>query len=544
MRIPVCIALSLAAVPVAAQGITIAEGELQDLTVRVFQENDLSAPATVVLDNAEFLGIEVTGRTVLQDLDTSRPRRALEDGLWRVEMPGAERLMRYRREGGLHHGFLWIPASGIASVVLELAGVGPSGLDDPFADRVGVSPDGRHVAVPLLGSGLEVICLEDGSSSMVPTSAPVVPGSLMVGTHVFFVTADERLWRLPLNDESLPEDVTPPGVMGSEFEDELALSGDGSTIVFLYGPDMQQSFWVLRGSGPASPLSPPPGKYEDPGYLPEGEGHPRLLLNEDGSSLLYSDHTVDDEIFLLDLSAPAPHHLTADANFEPYIGVMILPFFRGGTLLAAIGDPEQLDWFIADATPGHVVNLTLTGPVPRPFYPGTLDPRNAVLTPSSLLVTERAPSGATCLRSMTLGAPEGVILYDNLMGDLVPGSRYAGGFDFLVMTSGGDRLVNGAGQELVSAPPGVSLSRPARGPGGLLTLFRASANGHGAAFLHLADGTIVGTPPETGLKQAVFTARNGVLLNGDTLRYISPGNFTVIPTSGAAVTLVLSGAGS
>lgn len=564
------------AAPVTAQGITIAEGDLQDLTVRVLRENNLTAPASVVLENTEFLDIEITGRTVLQEIDTSRPRRASADGLLRVELPGSARLMRYRRDGGLHHGFLWIPANGIASVVVERAGVGASGLDTPFADRIAVAPDGLHAAVPLAGRDLVLLCLESGSRTpdadlatgtpdphqsvqrldgavqttagrdrLVQTSRRVLPESLMVGKQAFFVTADERLWRLPLHDESSPEDVTPPPVPDSVLEDEMALSGDGSTLVFLYGPKEQQGLWAIRESGPASPLPTPPSKYEDPGYLPEGEGHPRLLLSDDGTIVLYQDHSVDDETFLLDLSAPSAHHLTADANFEPYIGAVILPFFNAGTVLMAIGDEGQMDWFLADTTPGNIVNLTLTGPDPRPFSPGLLDPENAVLTPVGLLAMETVPSGSLCLRALTPQEPQGVILYDDLTGGMLPGSHYTGFADFLVMTSSGDRLLNGAGAELVAAPAGISLSPPARGPEGKLTLFRASAsNGLGAAILLLPDGTLVSSPAETGLEQAVLTSGNGILLNGDTLRYYARGSSTVIPTSRAAVTLVLSGAGS
>lgn len=543
MRSSLCTLALVLPASVTAQGITLAEGDTHFM-VRILQESDPTAPGTVLLQDAEFLAIEITGRTVLQDLDTTRPRRVRQNGLWRIELPGAARLFRYRRDSGQRHGFLSVPTSGFATVILEQDGVGVEGTESPFADRIAVAPDGLHAAVPLLDGGLVILDLAEGTHRLVPTSAPVRPRSLMVGTHAFFATGNRRLWRLPL-EEGSPEDVSPPRQQGSALIPEMALSGDGSTLVFLYGPNHEENLWVLRGSGPPSMLPLPGSKYEEPGYLPEGDGHPLLLLNEDGTSLFYSDHSDRDEVFLFDLSATAPHHLTGDTSFQPYIGATILPFFRAGTLLVAIGDDQSMDWFSADATPGNVVNLTLTGPYEMPFGEGRLAPESAVLTPGGLLSTESTASGLLQLRCMTSETPEGQIVYDDLLGDLVAGSSFIGRAELLVKTSSGDRLLNGSdGTELIAAPAGIDLSPPARGPGNQISLFRATTNGLGAAVFRLADGPLLVTPAEPGLEQAVLTAGGGALLNATTLCYLAPRVLVVIPTEGSATTLVLSGAGS
>ena len=63
----------------------------------------------------------------------------------------------------------------------------------------------------------------------------------------------------------------------------MAIPGDGTVVAFLYGPRNQWTLWLLGEIGGPVQLSPPPSKYEDPGYLPEGSGHPGLLLNDDGT---------------------------------------------------------------------------------------------------------------------------------------------------------------------------------------------------------------------------------------------------------------------
>jgi hypothetical protein len=204
-----------------------------------------------------------------------------------------------------------------------------------------------------------------------------------------------------------------------------------------------------------------------------------------------------------------------------------------------------MDWFLAGAE-GGVSNLTLTGPSGTPFGEGVLDPENAVLTLASLLVTESTPEGNLRLRSMTPNLPQGQILYGDLRGDLVPGNHFTGRADLLVMGKLGDRLLDGnTGAELGASPPGVSLSPPARGPSGSVTLFRAYLDtGLAAAIFRMPDGTLLAAPAEFGLEQAVLTSGGGALLNGATLRYLAPGIFTVIPESGSPVRWVLSGAES
>ena len=44
-------------------------------------------------------------------------------------------------------------------------------------------------------------------------------------------------------------------------------------------------------------MPPPPAKYEEPGYLPDTIGGPELMLDHAGTTLLYTDSTIRDEIY-------------------------------------------------------------------------------------------------------------------------------------------------------------------------------------------------------------------------------------------------------
>lgn len=536
-----------------AQGLTFAEGsDLAHLSIAVRDELQPTLPGTVLLQQVEPLPVELTQRTADNPLRFDRPRRIERNGLWRIELPDGGRLFRYRRSGGLLHGVLWVPADGRAVVPLELPGGGANGLGDPFADRIGVAPDGRHAVLPALAGGFHILRLDGaafpstGAAVRFVASAPVVPESTAVGsTHAFVVTTNGRLLRCPLADGGVPIDCTPPLGANDRLKTELALSGDGSTVAFVAGPQDRYSLYLLRSAGAASMLPPPPAKYEEPDYLPLGSGHPHLLLNHDATRLLYVDGTVRDELHLLDVSGALPGlQITADPIFQPYIGIHILPSFRGNVLLLAIGDAQRMDWYRTELTAagGSVVNLTGTGSMQQPYPSGTIDPVLATTSRAgAVLTTEQGPAGTVQLRAVDPTSATSALLQTGLLGQPVAGASFGTAPDLLV-PGAGDRLYRGT--TLVAAtPPGVLLTAPNHGPHFAAT-FVHLAGGFGIPSFYLPDGTILGANIEVGVRQLCMTRLGGCVVVGNPVRYLAPGAFAVLPLPNANVRLCLSGAGS
>jgi hypothetical protein len=540
---------SAAALP---QGIALLEGpDSAHLSLRVLDELQPSAPGTVLLQNLEVVPIEMTGRTVMQELLGEGTRRMVRDGMARIELRGGGRLFQYRRQAGLSWGYLLVPADGRAHVLLELPGTGTGGTQSPFADRIGVSADGRNAAVPLVSGGLRLLRL-DGSvfastnapSRAVATPHEVEPMSVMVGpSSVFFLTNDDHLYRLPLTDLAVPADLSPPAVQGGTFKVQMAMSDDGLAIACLYGPRNLQHLFVLRNTGAVVQLSPLASKYEEPGYLPEAAGQPQLLLDATGSRLFYVDSSSRDELFLLDVpGAVPPLQITGDPIFQPYIGSHILPKFVGTALVAAIGDVNAMDWFRADTT-GSVVNLTQTGSAIQPFPAGTLVPSQAVQAGNRLLTTEQAGGGLLRLRSIDLQTSASTVLHGDLASAPQPGISVAAlPADLLVQGSGGDRLVQlTTGLELAATPPGFLLTPPARGPQYSGTWLHLTS-GFGLPVIYLPDGSAIAAAFEQGVLQVVMTLGGGCLINGQTLRYFAPGIGVTLNLPAAAIRLCISGA--
>lgn len=541
---------------VVAQTITFAEGTPADLSIVSVSEGNPNGGDSVVLSQVELLPIEITGRTLAQESDPTRSRLVDRNGLVRVELPGGARLFRYRRAGGQFWGFLRIAANGQAQVVFERPGVGAV-LADPFFDRIGVSPDGRHAAIALQSGGLRVARLDGtvfaSTGTPVRLAAPsnleLLPLSVTVGNDVVWFQADDadlRCYGCALADGASPVDVSPTLVQGADFKDQMVTTPDGSRVVFLYGPINQQRLYTATLAGGVVQLPPPPGKYEEPGYLPESPGEPAMLLNDAGTRLFFIEGLVRDELKMLDLAGALPQlDITENAIFQPYIGTHILPKFAADKLLIAIGDVAAMDWFRADlaAGGGTVVNLTGTGSVVQPFPSGTLSPVKAAPLLGKLLVSELAPGGLS-LREIDPATGATAVVVPSLAGAPAVGDAPNAVADVVVRTSTGDQVWLGTtGQLFAAAPPGVELSPTVHGP-----VFAATTVSVPGAFavavFYLPDGSAVFGPPEVGMQQLVLTPNNGVVVVGSTMRYLAPGVFVVLNRPAATTRVVLSGAGA
>ena len=118
------LSLLLVASSAIGQTITLAEGTATSLTIVAIPEATPNVPGTAVLLDAELMPIEITGRTLAQQLDATRSRRITHNGTTRVELPGGGRLFRYRRGAGQFWGFLHIAGHGAPTIVVERAEIG------------------------------------------------------------------------------------------------------------------------------------------------------------------------------------------------------------------------------------------------------------------------------------------------------------------------------------------------------------------------------------------------------------------------------------
>ncbi len=165
MKPNITLLLLLASAPLAAQDrIALLEGSSpSSLSLRVLDEANPLAPGQVLLQQMEFLPLEMTNRTEQQALQHDRSRLVFRQGLWRVELPDGGRLFHYRRQGGAIYGYLLIHPHGDAEVLGELPGIGVGSNTTPFGDRIAVASDGKHAAMTLLDGSLFLVRLDGGT---------------------------------------------------------------------------------------------------------------------------------------------------------------------------------------------------------------------------------------------------------------------------------------------------------------------------------------------------------------------------------------------
>lgn len=532
MSLRVLTACFLSCAAVLAQGLTVVDGPtMQSLDVHVWPQAGTSGNATLLLQGVEFLPIEISGRGGSQELKIDAARRETRNGITRIELPGGRRIFAYSRLGGLFHGYLLVDTNGEARVLIEQAGIGFGGVASPFADRVAVDRLGQTMCVVSATGGIHVFKLDGSTFASTGTAARFTqhnaaliaePLSLMVGpTHLFFVTGGDRIWRMPLADLGDPVHCTPPVGLGSyRLKPELAMSGDGTKVAFLYGAtNSTLQIYMLGTTGSATLLSPPASRYEDANYLPEGTGHIKLLLNDDGSRLFYVDGIIRDESHLLDTTgAFGDLQITQDSIFQPYIGIHILPSFKGNQLIASIGDPNLMDWFSAEvsATGNVVRNMTGTGSFAQPFPSGTMIPTDLGIAGNRAFVTDASPQNPSVqsLRVLDLATSTSTTLYNDLDGPIVAGAT-TGPLPDLVVPGIGDRLFDGTtGNLIAAAPPGIRIGTPITGSWFRVAPVKLPPDWTALVF-YFPDGTGVFGPLVHRMRQVAITHQDLLALSTD-----------------------------
>ena len=192
--------------------------------------------------------------------------------------------------------------------------------------------------------------------------------------------------------------------------------------------------------------------------------------------------------------------------------------------------------------------MILTGTAPEltpPFGAGKLAPESAYYSPTGMLLTSlKQTSGPSLVRRIDTGTKAASTVTTALRAGMVAGDWLAGTPTILVPGFGGDIFVNSKSLKAVlTGPVGVFLSAEVGSRSGAFGVFIASDHtGITVPVVRIVNGPIMVLPPEKSLRQIVLTRSGGGLLNGLSLRYLSPGK-NVLVSSGAKVRLVISGAG-
>lgn len=544
-----CLATTLACLAqLPSQGVTILEGpDPASLDVRILNEQAL-ATSTLLLQSIEVRPIEITGRTSQEWLQTDRGRRVERHGLLRIELPDGGRIFHYSRQAGQIWGYLMVPTNGVATVLLEQPALNGA---SPFADRLAIATDSKHALIPLIDGDCFIARL-DGSTfastqtpvRFVATESQILPPSPQVGPNCAFFQTEEKLWRLPLADGNTPTDITPPLAPEERLKEELALSGDGSTIAFLVGSNRLYNIHMAKESGSATTLIQTPSEYEECNYLPEATGELGMLLNHDGTRLFYIDETGHDELLMLDTTGSfSPINITDDQFFEPTIGIHILPSFHDAALIIAIGREDQMDWFKAELTPtgGRVVNLTGTGALTTPFPQGALAPSQITVVGDRLLASDTV-NGLQDVRELNPTSESSALVSTQLSAPPTTGSAIHA-TPHVIGRGFGDRIFSGTtGQLIAAAPRLASLTDPVSSPLLNATIARLTPT-FGVVAIYFEDGSFLSTGLESGIEQIVLTVNDSLLIKGPTLRRISMLGSETVSLPAHNFQVIISGAG-
>lgn len=344
MRIHLLLALLLSA-DVQATQLTLFEGIAPGPGNVVVVEATDTHPAA--LQGITLLPLECIGRTQLSELLPEQTRL-------RTDIPGASRLLLAGEQGSLYKflrpnpdasvafGLFLVGPEGRARVVLELAGTGALGTNDPIPNRIAVTADGRALLVatsPEAGGDLLEIDLvagrvENRTLALEPLEVELNGLVLLEdwgvalsrqGVLRFERTSGAQASQLPL--------ATPRRWLGAD----VVRSADGSTVAFLAGESSDHALvFAAQREGDARQVSRQPMCIPGAGFLPEDPTGPALALSTDGSHVAWRAGGTSRECFVRAIGAagrPSALHVT---------GAELFDYTLNDTGVIAFVDPDSL----------------------------------------------------------------------------------------------------------------------------------------------------------------------------------------------------------
>lgn len=345
-------------------------------------------------------------------LDATLPQAHDDLGATAIELPDGGWLAQWVDHAAQRSGVLWIGPVGQCVTLLDLPFVNGR---NALRREIAVSPHEARAAVleepTVTGRGDVWLLRYDGPSfaatgssafrvTATQKNADAEPQSLTFADRALFFADDVFLFRAPTDGSASAQSLTLPSSGGQppvELGKEIAVSRDGSTIVFLAGAS--ESSWDLHvgdAAGNLRNLTNAPAAYNSVGYLAEMATGPQMALTDDGATLVYCADVPDLEFFSVPTDGSAlPTPFTTDAEFEHSLA-------DGSTVIALASGPRfsfgegaaNRDLYRVQVGGGApaITNLTGTsGSTAAPFLKGaTLQPRVAARTSGDgLLLVDR-----------------------------------------------------------------------------------------------------------------------------------------------------------
>ncbi len=307
------------------------------------------------LQGIQLRAIDFTGRTRLEEFLPRRPRR-------RTDVVGAARLQLYNQRGSLYHysraraqgglsfGYFRIAADGSLVLLLEQAGTGALGTDDPFLPRLAVAPLGDEVLLATtLAAGGNVLEVDLATGVVTDRSANLPP--LVLGDAGLALTGSTGVAVSTLGilrfARGANGDASSVGFGAQSapawFSQQLAASRNGQWFVTTAGSGPTSQFAYAFGTtGDATPLSTQAETLSGAGFEPEASDGPYLAIRDDGQQAAWRIETATTrEIYLAEVHPPSgqqPEQLSSTANFLDTLDEIGLAIFRpSGALHVAVG---------------------------------------------------------------------------------------------------------------------------------------------------------------------------------------------------------------
>lgn len=422
-------AAALAQAPVVKPGkgsaVRVAGPSATNLAVTRLSIGAAITESAPVLAGIEILPIERSGRSPVSDL-AAQDGRVVEiaTGVLALQLPGPEaiRVFHYRRPAAQVFGFFAVRGDGVVEVLIERPGLGATKTVDSFDRVVGVSPDGRTIAIAAsdpksgpTGLGDAWLVRADGGTLANGATTRELTGAQFLEVDATSLTFfDGKLYAVTENGlETTPADgsagfstITLPTTNGqppAEFESEFVLSADRSTMAVLAGAgELALELFRIDLGGAITRISPTPQPFVAPGFFPEVQNGPHLALSENGDFVVYQlDFLAGNELYVQPFApGAAVHHLTPDPQFDHSIDQMS-GLLTGGSFvrfLAASG--QQNSDLYRSTLPALgaplLKNLTQTSGATDPFFPNTatmLVKAQANLRLGRLLVDDQSAAG-------------------------------------------------------------------------------------------------------------------------------------------------------
>jgi hypothetical protein len=338
----------------------------------------------------------LNGLSALEQLDRAAGAiEALPGGGHILRLPAhSGSLMLLRRDAGtVRYGWWFVGPDGRPRRLIELAGTGPQGTDNPFLPRAAGTPDGTHAmfATTLAAGGNLFVApiatpgpVEDRTATLPPLDFRAE--SLLCGREFGVATHTSGAVVVPRASGAQVRRVHFQGGTPAEVSGSTVLSPRGTRAAVIAGPsDVDGHAWVFGADGVASCANDTAMLMAGAGHYPEAVNGPWLAVSDDGMRCAWrATEGVKTECYSvrLDVVSPQVEHLTSDANYIDTLDqIGQLGFMAFNSLLMGVGETlpgggfDRVDLFeVKFEANGTISQRNLTASSGQTLPPFTLPP--------------------------------------------------------------------------------------------------------------------------------------------------------------------------